>query len=211
MATDTLTFDGSNWHDLTRLVTQVRLEIIMDSARPTDDQIFDQEGAKCAKLASYFSGPALDWFGEAYANNGALMADYDTFIITVRNAFGISTEGLQAQRRGELDNLTWSTDLPVFFAEFDRLTTQLQLAGHETRIALLKSKLPQHMQLKLAEQALNFNNYDTMRERLLMMWNLDPGRSKPITTGSQAKTGKRSRCGRCGRRGHEARDCRAKK
>lgn len=208
---NSLVFDGSNWHDLTRLVTQVRLDIVQDSARSLDEQVLDSEGSKCARLASNFRGPALDWIGEAYANNSALFTDYDAFIVTVRNAFGISSEGLQAQRRGELDALTWSADLPVFFAEFDRLTTQLQLGGHETRIALLKAKLPMHMQVKLAEQALNFSNYETMRERLLMMWNLDPSRSKPITQGSQTNSGRRTRCGRCGRRGHEARDCKSKK
>lgn len=207
---DPVQFTGSNWHDLTRLVIATKLEFIQDAALDDDSQKFATEQAKCAKLASSFAGPALDWIGQAYESDNTLFADYNAFILNIRNAFGISDDGLQAQRRGELDTLSWNIDLPVFFAEFDRLTAQLQLTGHETRIALLKSKLPLHMQTKLAEQALNFNNYETMRERLLTMWSLDPGKSKPVTQ-SASKPSKRPRCGRCGRRGHNAADCKAKK
>jgi hypothetical protein len=137
-----------------------------------------------------------------------LFINYDTFVMEVRNAFGISDQGLEAQRRGELEALKWQTDLPVFFAEFDRLTQLLNLAGNQTKIALVRSKLPLHVQKLLAEQALNFHDYGTMRERLLTMWSLDPG--KAITgTGSGAGK-KRPRCGRCGKKGHTAADCRAK-
>lgn len=207
---DPPTFDGSNWQDLTRLVTHTRFEILKDSARDDDEQLYRTEPSKCAKLAQSFTGPALDWVGQSFETNNSLFNNYNTFIIQVRNAFGISDDGLQAQRRGELDALSWNPELPVFFAEFDRLTTQLRLSGHETRIALLKTKLPVHVQTKLAEQALNFNNYETMRERLLTMWSLDPGKSKPITQGAKSAN-KRQRCGRCGRRGHNASDCKAKK
>lgn len=209
--TDPINFNGSNWHDLTRLVIATKLEFIQDAALDDDSQRYATQQSKCAKLASSFTGPALDWVGHTYETNNALFTDYNNFILTIRNAFGISDDGLQAQRRGELDVLSWNIDLPVFFAEFDRLTTQLQLNGHETRIALLKTKLPLHMQNKLAEQALNFNNYETMRERLLAMWSLDPGRTKPITQATATEKRKRPRCGRCGRRGHSAADCKAKK
>jgi hypothetical protein len=151
----------------------------------------------------------LDWVGQASQVSANFFDKYDAFIIDVRNAFGISDAGLEAQRRGELESLKWNSDLPVFFAEFDRLTQLLNLTGHEVKIALVRTKLPQHVQKLLAEQALNFANYETMRERLLVMWSLDPGRS--IGGAGTSGTGKkRPRCGRCGKKGHTAPDCRSK-
>jgi hypothetical protein len=151
----------------------------------------------------------LDWVGQASQASVNFFDKYDAFIINVRNAFGISDAGLEAQRRGELEALKWNSDLPVFFAEFDRLTQLLNLTGDEVKIALVRTKLPQHVQKLLAEQALNFANYETMRERLLVMWSLDPGRS--IGGAGTPGTGKkRPRCGRCGKKGHTAPDCRSK-
>jgi hypothetical protein len=203
----TTTFDGSNWQDLIRLVSQARLKFILDSAK--DESELESADARCAYLAGHFTGPALDWVGAEYERNSAIFSNYDGFLVHVRNAFGISDEGLAAQRRNELEGLKWGADLPTFFAEFDRLTQLLQLTSHETRIALVRNKLPVHVQKLLAEQALNFANYDTMRERLLVMWSLDPARSIGAP-GSSAPAKKRHRCGRCGKKGHAASDCRAK-
>lgn len=209
MSDTTPTFTGSNWQDLTRLVIATKLEFIQDAALDDDEQKYSSATAQCAKLASSFTGPALDWVGQQYeSTGGSLFNDYNQFVLEVRNAFGISDEGLSAQRRMELDALTWSTDLPVFFAEFDRLTVALNLTSHSTRIALVTAKLPLPVRKLLAEQALNFENYETMRERLLVMWNLDPSKHHTITTSNPSK--KRPKCGRCGKRGHPAADCRSK-
>lgn len=201
-----VTFDGSNWQDLTRLVTAARLKFLQTGN--TEDDPYDRDDSKCAYLASRFTGPALDWVGQVYESNPATFDDYSQFVVAVRNAFGISDEGLGAQRRGQLETLKWQADLPVFFAEFDRLTQLLGLTGDATRIALVRGKLPLNVQKLLAEQALDFASYETMRERLLVMWSLDPGRSITQGSGSQS-TKKRPRCGRCGKKGHTASDCRA--
>jgi len=200
-----ITFDGSNWQDLSRLSTSARLEFLQDA-----EGAYDEEPAKCAYLAQRFRGPALDWVGQQYDANPEVFNNYTNFVTNVRNSFGISDEGLGAQRRGQLEGLKWQSDLPVFFAEFDRLTQQLNLVGDATRIALLRTKLPPHIQKLLSEQALNFHNYDTMRERLLVMWNLDPSRQHGNIGSSGTSKQKRPRCGRCGKKGHTASDCRAK-
>jgi len=203
----TINFDGSNWQDLIRLVAQANLKFILDSAKDDPELVTPQ--ARCAYLASNFEGPALDWVGAEHERNTTIFANYDGFLVHVRNAFGISDEGLAAQRRNELEGLRWSADLPTFFAEFDRLTQLLSLSSHETRIALVRNKLPAHVQKLLAEQALNFSNYETMRERLLVMWALDPARAIGGASNAPAAK-KRSRCGRCGKKGHNAGDCRSK-
>jgi len=209
MSETSLTFDGSNWQDLTRLITSARMTFIQDSGRDEDKQRFTSDESRCAYLSASFRGPALDWVGQAIETNPQFFVNYDVFIINVRNGFGISDEGLGAQRRGELEGLRWNVTLPTFFAEFDRLTQLLNLTGDDTKIALLRNKLPSHVTKLLAEQALNFHDYGTMRERLLTMWSLDPGRSIGVGASAPNKT-KRPRCGRCGKKGHTAAECRTK-
>ena len=197
-------FDGSNWEALSRLSVQATMEFLLDPEK------FDgEDGAKCAFLVKGFRGPALDWVGARLAVNATLFQNYDQFLGHVRNAFGVSDDGLRAHRRGQLEALQWQADLPVFFADFDRLVTSLDMGGDATRIALLRNKLPVSVQKLLAEQALDFRNYDTMRERLLTMWALDPHKHTTVTPGSSNR--KRAKCGRCGKKGHTAPDCRAAK
>jgi hypothetical protein len=107
--------------------------------------------------------------------------------------------------RRDLDSLQWNKDVPVFFAEFDRLTLSLGITSHETRVAMVESKLPMMMKVRLAEQCLSFSNYDTMRERFNGMWAMDPSRGK--ATGST----KKARCASCGKKGHQASECRGSK
>jgi hypothetical protein len=213
MTTDSSTdagvyFDGSNWQDLQRLVTSSRMKFLQTSNLETDP--YENDEAKCAYLISHFRGPALDWAGQQFDQNPATLNQWGPFIQNVRNAFGVTDQGLSAQWRAELEALKWRADLPVFFAEFDRITTLLQLNGNDTRIALVRSKLPPSVQKLLAEQALNFHEYATMRERLLTMWALDPNKYTSVSVGGSSSTTKRPRCGRCGKKGHAATDCRAK-
>lgn len=203
---DQVTFDGSNWQDLSRLVTNSRMKFLQTDS--LDDNPYEGAPAQCAYLVAKFRGPALDWAGMEYDANNQVFNNFTNFVTSVRNAFGISDEGLSAQRRAELEGLKWdAADLPVFFAEFDRITRQLSLNDNATKIALVRSKLPLSVQKLLSEQALNFADYATMRERLLTMWNLDPGRQTAVTTSTRKK---KPRCGRCGKKGHTASDCRAK-
>jgi hypothetical protein len=208
---NSLTFDGRHWEDLVRLLTQATLEFMSDTNRYDDDDTPQlNERNKCAWLCKHFRGAALDWVGAASELNPAVFDDYDGFSDAAKQAFGVSTEGLAAHRRGQLEALKWQSHLPTFFAEYDRLTMQLHLTGDATKIAILRGKLPVHVQKLLAEQALDFANYDTMRERLLTMWALDPNRNTAVHAGGSS-TSKRPKCGRCGKKGHTASDCRAAK
>jgi hypothetical protein len=200
-------FDGSNGEDLLRLVTMSRLAFLREPERYEEDI-----RAQCGHLAKNFRGPALDWVGNVLSTNAGALDNFQGFYNLVRAHFGIDDGNLDALRRAELDALRWRPDLPVFFAEFDRLTSLLGLAGDAVKIALVRSKLPTHVQKLLAEQALDFAHYPTMRTRLLTMWALDPSRSIPSSASSSAGTTqkKRGKCSRCGKRGHAASDCRSK-
>lgn len=192
----TLKFNGSNWQALTRLVGLCRFQFAQD-----DD--YHNDGRRCcAYLASQYEGAALDW---ASTLPDTALVSFDAFVQATREAFGIADNNITALMRRDLDQLQWSRDVPVFFAEFDRLTLGLGITSHETRVAMVESKLPQHMKVRLAEQGLSFANYDTMRERFNCMWALDPTRGQ--ATGST----KRPRCSACGKKGHQAASCRSQK
>jgi hypothetical protein len=197
-----ITFDGSNWESLPRLVVQAQLALLLDN------QVADQKD-QSAWVAARFRGPALDWFAEVYGRDPKILDDFKKFVTTIEQAFGVTDGGLRAHRRGQLEGLKWQPDLPVFFAEFDRLTSQLGLHEHETRIALVRNKLPISVQKLLAEQALDFSNYETMRERLLTMWALDPKHTSAVAASSSKAP--RPKCGKCGKKGHTAPDCRSAK
>jgi hypothetical protein len=192
-----LQFNGSNWQDLNRIVALARFAFLQD-----DD--YDENGPKqCAYLAACYEGPALDWAATLPATR---MVHFEHFVTATREAFGIADNNITALLRRDLDQLSWQTDVPVFFAEFDRLTLGLGITSHETRVAMVEQKLPAHLKQLLAQQALSFSNYDTMRERFNIMWALDPTRGKSsLTTPSQ-----RPRCGNCGKKGHRASECRSK-
>lgn len=125
----------------------------------------------------------------------------------MREAFGVADNNITALLRRDLDQLQWSPNVPTFFAEFDRLTLGLGIQAHETKVAMVEAKLPSPIKKLLAEQALSFSNYDTMRERLNCMWALDPTRGKTTITNPTRKP----RCGNCGRKGHNSFDCRSSK
>lgn len=192
-------FNGSNWQVLNRIVAQAKFIFLQD----TDYD--DDHPKRCAFLASQFEGPALDWVASAHTNNGALFAHFEGFIDETRQAFGIADNNITALLRRELDTLSWDSEVPVFFAEFDRLTLALGITNHETRVAMVESKLPTEMKKLLASQALSFSNYDTMRERFNCMWAMDPTRTKTVTRN------KKPRCGTCGRKGHISDQCRSGK
>lgn len=193
-------FNGSNWQVLNRIVALSRF------AFAQDDDYEDNEPKRIAHLAQRYDGPALDWVASHHAGDPAAMGTFDQFVVATREAFGVADNNITALVRRELDQLTWQTEVPVFFAEFDRLTSALQITSHETRVALVEQKLNPIMKARFAEQGLSFANYETMRERCNLMWALDPSRTKIVTQGR-----KKSRCGSCGKKGHVASDCRATK
>lgn len=195
-----LKFDGSNWEDLDRIIARARFHFLQE------DDFDENDRRQCAYLALAFEGPALDWAGQVHTANPAVMDDFTGFIQSLKEAFGVEANNITALRRKALDDLHWSSDVPVFFAEFDRLTLQLGINGHSTKIAMVLAKLPISVRSTLATQALDFHNYDTMRERLNTMWALDPHRGGGSNS---AKPHKRPRCGTCGKKGHTASTCRS--
>jgi len=191
-----LKFNGSNWQVLNQIEALARFHFLQD------DDYSDNDARKCAFLACRFDGPALDW---AASLPESAMADYYGFLTATRQAFGVADNNITALLRRDLDSLQWNKDVPVFFAEFDRLTLALGITSHETRVAMVESKLPMTMKVRLAEQCLSFSNYDTMRERFNGMWAMDPSRGR--ATGST----KKARCASCGKKGHQASECRGSK
>ncbi len=189
-------FNGSNWQMLNRLVALARFQFLQD------EDYDDNEGRRCAYLASRYDGPALDWAATLPAGS---MTNFDGFVEATRQAFGIADNNITALLRRDLDQLQWSRDVPVFFSEFDRLTLALGITSHETRVAMVEAKLPMVMKVRLAEQCLSFANYDTMRERFNGMWAMDP------TRGRATGTTKKPRCASCGKKGHQASECRGSK
>lgn len=190
-------FNGANWGELNRIVALANFQFLQDSD-------YDDDAKKCAYVAQRFEGPALDWVASIFAASPRTFNNFDGFITNVRQAFGVADNNITALVRRQLDELKWHPETPVFFAEFDRLTLALGISSHETRVAMVEQKLPPHIKDKFAEQALSFSNYDTMRERLNMMWALAPSK---VTHG----TTKKSRCGSCGKKGHTAKECRSSK
>lgn len=193
-------FNGSNWEDLDRQVALAKFHFLLD------DDYDDNEPRRCAYLSTKFIGPALDWASSIHTANPQAYEAFEGFVVAVKQAFGVEANGLQALRRKGLDDLRWGSDVPVFFAEFDRLTLQLGITDHGTKIIMVQHKLPVSVKSTLALQALDFANYETMRERLITMWALDPTRhgQKEASHKSQART----RCGACGKKGHTAANCR---
>jgi hypothetical protein len=192
-----LRFHGANWEDLDRIIAISRFKFLQ-----TDD--YEEPSARCAYLATYFEGPALDWAAALYGATPQTFDNFDGFILAVKQAFGVEANNITALRRKALDELRWSTDVPVFFADFDRITFQLGISDHGTKIAMVQAKLPLSLKEELARQALSFENYETMRERLNTMWALNPHKVLDSTPTKRAK------CGACGKRGHRAEVCRSK-
>lgn len=193
---------GSNWQVLNRIVALAKFNFMQDSDYDNDHP------RKCAYLASRYEGPALDWVASTTALNLAAFSNFEGFVTATREAFGIADNNITALLRRDLDSLQWGSDVPVFFAEFDRITLALGIGSHETRVAMVEQKLPMKMKELLATQALSFSNYDTMRERFNCMWAMDPTRSKRVT--QTQKGSSKPRCGHCGKKGHKSDDCRSK-
>lgn len=195
-------FNGSDWQSLNRVVALAKFAFLQD------DDYTDDEPKRCAYLAERFSGPALDWVSSAYMSNASIFNNFDGFVTATRQAFGIHDNNIEALLRRDLDQLTWREEVPVFFAEFDRLTLALGITAHGTRIALVEQKLPLAMKQLLASQALSFGNYDTMRERFNTMWAMNPNRHGTKGLGPNTR---KPRCGNCGKKGHKAPECRSPK
>ena len=201
-----ISFSGHDWENLNRLVALTKFRAIVD----TDLQ--DASGNKiesnmCAWLAARFQGPALDWVATTHAVDVTLFSSFDGFVDRVRQAFGVAIDNIKALCQTKLDQLRMGTDVPVFFAEIDRLFIALSITGHDTRIAHVMMKLPPGTRQSLAEQGRQFHNYETMREFLNTRWALMPSPAAK-TSGANPK---RQKCSNCGRKGHDASACRKSK
>lgn len=198
-----LTFHGSDWQELSRVVALARFTFAQDSDYDVGTNL--DYTKQNTYLAARFVGPALDWAATKYSSDpGLFRRPFEEFVTAVREAFGIHDGNITALLRTELDALQWNPNVPVFFAEFDRLTTALGITSHSVRIVMVQSKFPASLKKLFMEQALSFENYETLRERCGTMWALDPNRGKRATPGVI------SRCGTCGKKGHVASECRSK-
>lgn len=208
-ADENMTFDGSSWEQLARLVSACNLTFLQDEQTKPEDQAFGSQVKRSAYLAERYRGAALDWVWLAREADSRLFRTMDNLVNATREHFGISDEVISAQRRTSLEGLQWGNDLPVFFAEFDRLCHLLQLTSDATKLAILRTKLPGRVQTLLAEQALDPANYSVLRQRLMTMWALGAFGTTTVVHGS-AGGKKRPRCGRCGKKGHVASSCHSK-
>jgi hypothetical protein len=185
---------------LTRLAALAKVRRLVETE-------IDSDGAEVAWVASRFTGPALDWLAHRFTDpTWALPTEKAPFYEQVREAFGITDANVQNNQRLQLQALAWRSDLPTFFAEFDRLSIQCGMGGklNAGRLELLRAKLPASLQHSLAQQAFVPASYEHLRERLLLMWTLDPSSSRGKA--ERAKTG-RPKCGKCGKKGHTASEC----
>jgi hypothetical protein len=208
MADDALKYSGHNWEDLNRWVARTKFECLLDSAlriTQVDGTETPDDKAMCAYLAQHCEGPALDWIASSYAANARIFDDFDGFVQALRQGFGVAQDNIQALCRAKLDDLKMGHDVPIFFAELDRLFLALDITGHETRVSHVTTKLPIELKRQLAEQGRMFHNYDTMREWLNTRWALMP------KTGSAHTPANKPRCGNCGKKGHVASACRKSK
>lgn len=182
-----LRFDGSNWENLTRLVALARIQFLLQEAA------FDEEPVKqCMCLLTCFSGGAFDWATRTYMSGAPVtFTTFDSFVTATRQAFGVADNNIETLCKRKLDELKMGNDIPVFFAEFDRLCATLSITGNSAKISLAESKLTPRIRQLFAEQALSFASYDTMRERLNTMWALNPS-----VAGQSTRKGKSRHQGR---------------
>ena len=204
MSTNEILFFGHNWQDMGRLEALAQFEFLQDGDYSTDGPDgtrVPNHYARVGYLAARFRGPALDWAAKVIASQPGLLNNYPAFVTGVKQHFGIDDETIQIQNREELDKLVWGRDVSVFFAELDRICFSLSVSTNEAKINLVLSKLPARVKQLLAEQALTFNNYDTMRSRLTTMWML----------GAFGQGGALShlKCSKCGKKNHTAANCRS--
>lgn len=203
-STPRLTFSGHDWENLNRLVALARFEF-MHNGDFIDSDDAPIHKAQCAYLAQHFEGPALDWVASQHTMVPAIFTDFDGFVTAVRQGFGVADDNIRSLCMTKLDQLSWDSEVPVFFAELDRLFLALGISGHDTRIAHVTSKLPAVIKAELASQGRSFHNYDTMREFLNTRWALMP------KSAAAQKPKSRVKCSNCGKKGHEASVCRKSK
>jgi hypothetical protein len=205
-------FNGSNWEDLNRHIALAKLQFLWDSDysmdAPGGTNRVPNEEARCAFLASKFDGPALDWVQAQTAQNFSIFRTWYGFITLVRNAFGVDDDNIKVLCQGKLDNLRFGQDVPIFFSEIERYFTAIGITGDDTKITIVMQKLPQTVKHMLADQGLQFHNYDTMKKRLLTRWAMQA--SLHTTTSRNPSHGK-VKCENCGKKGHTASVCRKPK
>jgi hypothetical protein len=201
-----VTFDGSNWADLLQLTDLVELRSKFDDDLDTDPK-------KCAYLATKFRGPALEWASKQLTANSGLHAQFSGYVLALRLNFGLDDEAMMVRHRILLDQLTWSNNAPLFFAEFESLCSRCNILEPAAKKALLDNKLPVAYRQKLADLGLAIVDWSTLKERIMTIWLLQPSNQTKIETGDTnrpASKKKRTRCSKCGKRGHEAKECRSK-
>jgi hypothetical protein len=197
--TPPLTFTGVDYDDFLQLVGHTEIVAIFDP------QKFDTDSKKVAYTAAHFTGSALQWLLDQgpFMEGSTFFASWQNFQQLVQTSCCGATDSdvLKIQRTHKLDNLKLGQDLPLFLAEFERLTRLLGISGNSGRLAILRPKLSRFYQEALAHNGVAHAEYQEMKDYLLNVWTMRPA--------SEAKPPK-PKCGKCGKKGHKADACTSK-
>jgi hypothetical protein len=122
---------------------------------------------------------------------------------------GITNDtNLAFQRQRNLEELkVVGDDLPTFFSEFLRLTSNIGLTSDASRLTVLRPKLPRYYVDALAANGEVHTTFTSLRRQVLNIWTLRAGGART----DPAAERKRQKCDKCGKKGHLATVCRSGK
>ena len=193
-------FDG-NAVDLERVLAHVQLQFMLTADASADDS------QKAAVLASHFRGAALDWVTRALNPTGTanIFGNYDGFVASVKRAFFLDQEHVQAQAQTELAALKQGADMLEFLQRFDHLCERAGCRSDVTPLTLLFPKLSKRYHDMLISGGATFVHYSVARNCLVNIVD----REAPMKQDDDTRR-RKARCKICGKRGHTGTQCTSK-
>jgi hypothetical protein len=196
--TPAISFNGVDYDDFLQLVGHTEIVAIFEPTK------FDSDQKKVAYAASHFTGSALQWLLDQgpFVTGTTFFASWSNFQQLVQTSCcGITdSDVLHIQRATKLDDLKLGKDLPLFFAEFERLTRLLGTTSSQTRMAMIRAKLPRYYQDALAANGIAHGSYQSLKTYLLNVWSMRPPANQNPP---------KPKCGKCGKKGHKTESCTA--